>query len=76
MYSDVEKHLEFADKLYEKINYYAIKASNKIAKEKGSYEYFEGSDWENGEYFKLRDYNSEKWNELYHDIKKNGMRNG
>lgn len=76
MYSDVEKHLEFADKLYEKINYYAIKASNKIAQEKGSYEYFEGSDWENGEYFKLRDYNSEKWNELYHNIKKNGMRNG
>ena len=30
-----EKHLEFADKVYENINYYAIKSSMKIAKEKG-----------------------------------------
>ena len=40
-----DKHLEFADKVYEDINYYAIKASMKIAKEKGKYSYFEGSDW-------------------------------
>ena len=32
-----DKHLDFADKVYEKINYYAIKASMKIAKEKGRY---------------------------------------
>ena len=35
-----EKHLEFADKVYEKINYYAIKASMNIAKEKGEYSCF------------------------------------
>ena len=33
-----EKHLEFADKVYEKINYYAVKASMNIAKEKGKYD--------------------------------------
>jgi ribonucleoside-diphosphate reductase alpha chain len=69
-------HLEFADKVYEKINFYAIKASMKIAKEKGSYPYFEGSDWQNGEYFNIRGYKSEKWKQLREDINKYGMRNG
>ena len=50
-----EKHLEFTDKVYEKINYYAIKASMNIAKAKGEYSCFRGSDWDNGDYFKLRD---------------------
>ena len=71
-----EKHLEFADKVYENINYYAIKASMKIAKEKGSYECFAGSDWQNGDYFKLRDYSSERWNELKKEVNENGLRNG
>lgn len=71
-----EEHKEFADKVYENINYYAIKASMKIAKEKGSYSVFEGSDWENGDYFKIREYNSDRWNELQDEVKKYGMRNG
>ena len=71
-----EKHLEFADKVYENINYYAIKSSMKIAKEKGSYECFAGSDWQNGDYFKLRDYSSERWNELKKEVNENGLRNG
>ncbi|MFR5265665.1 ribonucleoside-diphosphate reductase subunit alpha [Clostridium sp.] len=71
-----DKHLEFADKVYEDINYYAIKASMKIAKEKGKYSYFKGSDWENGEYFELRNYNSNRWNELREEVKEYGMRNG
>ncbi|MBU5454934.1 ribonucleoside-diphosphate reductase subunit alpha [Caproiciproducens sp. MSJ-32] len=71
-----EKHKEFADKVYEKINYYAIKASNNIAKEKGAYSYFGGSDWETGEYFELRGYKSEEWNKLREEVKKYGMRNG
>lgn len=71
-----EKHLEFADKVYEKINYYAIKASMKIAKEKGAYSCFEGSDWENGQYFSLRGYSSEIWNKLKDDVKNFGLRNG
>lgn len=71
-----EKHFEFADKVYERINYYAIKASMKIAQEKGSYECFEGSDWQNGDYFKLRDYNSDRWNKLKEEVSANGLRNG
>lgn len=71
-----EEHLKFIDKVYEDINYYSIKASMKIAKEKGRYSYFEGSDWDNGDYFELRDYNSDRWNKLKAEIKENGMRNG
>ena len=73
---NAESHKNFADKVYEKINYYAIKASMNIAKEKGKYNEFEGSDWENGDYFKFRNYNSKKWQKLSEDVKKYGMRNG
>ena len=69
-------HKEFVDKVYERINYHAIKASMRISKEKGEYSVFVGSDWQTGEYFDLRGYNSEDWNELKNDIKKYGMRNG
>ena len=71
-----DEHKEFVDKVYENINYYAIKASMKIAKEKGSYKVFEGSDWESGDYFKIRGYDSKRWNDLKDDVKKYGMRNG
>ncbi|WP_066870556.1 ribonucleoside-diphosphate reductase subunit alpha [Clostridium mediterraneense] len=73
---ETNKHIEFVDKVYENINYYAIKASMKIAKEKGSYSLFEGSDWQTGEYFDLRDYNSDRWNELRNEVKEFGLRNG
>ena len=75
-WSDIDNHIKFADKLYENINYYAIQASMKIAKEKGSYEFFEGSDWENGDYFTKRNYLSERWENLEEEIKKYGLRNG
>ncbi|MFU7515896.1 ribonucleoside-diphosphate reductase subunit alpha [Clostridium sp. HCS.1] len=71
-----EAHKDFADDVYERINYHAIKASMNIAKEKGRYSCFEGSDWETGEYFRLRGYNSEKWNELREEVLKYGLRNG
>ena len=71
-----DEHKEFVDKVYENINYYAIKASMKIAKEKGCYKVFEGSDWESGDYFKIRGYDSKRWNDLKDDVKKYGMRNG
>jgi len=44
-WSDEEAHKELVDRVYEDINYYAIKESVEIAKDKGSYEVFEGSDW-------------------------------
>lgn len=70
-----EEHLEFADKLYENINYYAVKASANLSKEKGSYKYFEGSDWQTGEYFEKREYNSNRWEKLKEEINENGIRN-
>lgn len=71
-----EEHLSFVDKVFEDINYAAITASNEIAKEKGSYSYFEGSDWQTGEYFTQREYTSKRWEELRQSVQKNGLRNG
>jgi ribonucleoside-diphosphate reductase alpha chain len=73
---DSEKHVEFADEIYENINYYSIKASMEIAKEKGAYSEFIGSDWQTGKYFEDRGYNSERWLELKSDVAKYGIRNG
>ncbi|WP_243342263.1 ribonucleoside-diphosphate reductase subunit alpha [Anaerococcus sp. AGMB09787] len=75
-WQDEEAHSKFVDRVYEDINYYAIKESVQIAKEKGSYDYFEGSDWQSGAYFDLRDYKSERWNKLREEIKEAGLRNG
>lgn len=75
-WTDKQAHKEFVDRVYEDINYYAIKASMEIAKEKGSYQVFKGSDWDNGDYFTLRDYDSQRWNELKDQVHQNGLRNG
>lgn len=75
-FSDIEDHLKWADDLYERINFHAVTASMEIAKEKGSYDFFQGSDWENGNYFDLRGYKDAKWNKLREDVKTNGLRNG
>ena len=70
-----KEHLEFSDKVFEKIAYAAIKASNELAIERGSYQFFKGSDWENGQYFDKRQYNSLKWLDLKASVHKYGMRN-
>jgi len=70
-----EEHIEVADKLYEEISYHAIKASMEISKEKGHYPVFEGSEWQTGEYFAQRGYESERWQELRQQVAENGMRN-
>lgn len=75
-WSDEEAHKELVDRVYEDINYYAIKESVEIAKDKGSYEVFEGSDWHTGAYFTDRHYRSERWKKLAEDVKKYGLRNG
>jgi ribonucleoside-diphosphate reductase alpha chain len=71
-----KEHLDFMDKLFEKINFYAIEASMELSKEKGAYSLFKGSDWDNGNYFKLRNYNSPEWQELAEKVHKYGLRNG
>ena len=70
-----ERHLAFADKVFEDINYYAIEASCDLAAEKGSYLYFEGSDWQTGTYFDKRGYTSERWKALKDKVAEKGMRN-
>lgn len=68
------EHLEYMDRLYERINYYAIEASARLGQEKGSYLRFPGSDWQTGEYFKIRGYESSDWKRLASDVAR-GMRN-
>ena len=68
--------VDYADKLYEKIAYLTIKASMKLAAEKGSYPLYEGSEWQSGVYFENKNYDSKEWRELRIEVATNGMRNG
>lgn len=71
-----EEHLQFIDNLYEKINYWTLDASCKLAQEKGSYQLFSGSDFATGAYFKKRNYQSTSWQQLQKRICQYGLRNG
>jgi ribonucleoside-diphosphate reductase alpha chain len=66
---------DYCDELYERINYLTIQASLALAKEKGAYKVFKGSDWQNGEYFSKRGYDSAQWQELAAQVSINGVRN-
>ncbi|UCZ55143.1 ribonucleoside-diphosphate reductase subunit alpha [Bacillus shivajii] len=68
--------ISYADKLYEDIAYYTVKASAKLAKEKGAYSVFEGSDWHKGTYFQGERYDTSRWQELKEYVKQAGLRNG
>lgn len=70
-----EEHLKFADELFERINHAAIRASSRLATEKGSYAFFEGSDWQTGAYFQKRGYDSPEWKKLQAEVAAQGMRN-
>ncbi len=70
-----ERHLAFADEVFERINYWTITASNRLAREKGAYSLFEGSDWQTGAYFEKRGYTSEKWRALAAEVSAGGLRN-
>ena len=70
-----EEHLQFMDKVFETINRAAILASSNLAKEKGSYQFFEGSDWQTGAYFDKRGYDSAEWQDVRKTVALQGMRN-
>jgi len=80
-----EEHLRFANALFERIAYYAIKGSMQLAKERGAYPLFEGSDWSKGIFFgrepeenqKISEENGNNldWIGLAEDIKRYGLRN-
>ncbi len=67
---------DYADALYERINFLAIRASLQLAQEKGRYSAFLGSEWHNGEYFRARGYTSPAWQELAAQVGVHGLRNG
>lgn len=69
-----EEHLTFVDDVFSRINYAAIGASSDLAAEKGSYGCFAGSDWQTGDYFRKRGYESEAWQELATKVRAQGMR--
>ncbi|MGA4719333.1 ribonucleoside-diphosphate reductase subunit alpha [Fictibacillus nanhaiensis] len=71
-----EEAVRYADNLYEMINYHVINASCELAKEKGRYPAFSGSDWETGNYFSKRNYFSEEWKSLKERVNIHGLRNG
>lgn len=66
----------FSDALYERINYLTVQASMALAREKGTYPVFAGSDWHTGAYFRDRGYVSPQWLDLAAQVAVNGLRNG
>ena len=88
---DSEEAVEFADRSMELISYFAIEASCELAKERGTYETYKGSLWDNG-IFPLAsinllaeqrgsdfiDQNTDKtldWDKLKDKMAKHGIRN-
>lgn len=75
-----EEHFEWVDEYYAKWSYYAIEASVELAKERGPYPGFQGSDWQTGAYFEKRGLigvqGNLDWDKLKHKVQKHGIRNG
>ena len=88
---DSEEAVEFADKSMELISYFAIEASCALAEERGTYETYKGSLWDNGVFpldsidllaeqrgSDFIDQNTEKtldWDKLKEKMSKHGIRN-
>ncbi len=86
-----EEAIEFADKSMELISYFAIEASSELASERGTYQTYEGSLWDQGIFpidsinllsqqrgKEFLDQNTETtldWDSLKEKVKKSGMRN-
>ncbi len=70
-----EEHLAFTEEVFDRIHYAAVGASCENAREKGSYAYYEGSDWQTGAYFSKRNLTDSRWQELREKVARYGMRN-
>ena len=74
--------VDFCSKLFEKIAFWALEKSCELARERGQYKYYEGSDWSKGIYFghsfEYGYFNSSSldWAGLHQKIQKYGIRNG
>ncbi len=78
-----KQSLKFIDELYEKIAFYGIDESVNLAKERGAFPAYEGSDWSKGvvigkdqEFLEEKTLLKKKWIELLEKMKKYGIRNG
>jgi len=78
-----EESAEEVDKLFEKIALYTLKGSAILAKERGQYKMFPGSNWDKGIFFgeDKQHYidNSEvgeEWKEVFDMVETHGIRNG
>ncbi len=83
--------VQFADSSMEAVSYFAIEASSDLARERGSYESFEGSLWSRGilpldslrilsrergaQYLEVDESSSLEWDSLRRKVKIQGMRN-
>ncbi len=74
--------IEEVDKLFEFIAYNVVKTSADLAKEKGAYPKFKGSDWDRGVFFgRDKNWYKEKstmkteWDKLIEEVKETGIRN-
>ena len=71
------------DELFEEIALYSLKSSALLAKERGSYPMFKGSQWDRGVFFQKDEKwylenskYSQKWKEVFELVKEYGIRNG
>jgi ribonucleoside-diphosphate reductase alpha chain len=78
-----KQSLNVIDELYEKIAYYGIDESINLAKKRGKFLAFEGSDWSKGiiigkdkDYLLQKTHLKEKWLTVLEKLKKYGIRNG
>lgn len=77
------KNIEAISTLFENIGYYCTRTSVDLAKERGAYAAFEGSEWSKGhligakpiEWYRENASELERWEELSSDVKKYGIRN-
>lgn len=72
---------EHVDVLFEKFGYETLNSSMNLAKERGAYELFEGSEWSKGllfgrdkKWYKKNSKTNKDWDKLITDIKKTGLR--
>ena len=81
-----EQHFEFIDEVMEMFSYNTIKSSMELAKERGAYPDFKGSNWSKGIFpIDISKYEQEEltsrcykydWESLRSCVKANGVRNG
>ncbi|QFR39669.1 ribonucleoside-diphosphate reductase subunit alpha [Candidatus Gracilibacteria bacterium 28_42_T64] len=78
---DTKEARDKMDEVMELFAYHTFKASNELAKQRGTYDIYEGSEWSKGiiigkdkNWFKNNSKMSGKWSKLIDNIKKDGMR--